>query len=49
MELLLEQETAADTLVNLNQPVQQPDQHSLPPEVESHPDHCQTEYSVLHR
>ena len=33
MELLLEQQTAVDTLVNLNQPIQQPEQHILPPEV----------------
>ena len=33
MELLLEQQTAVDTLINLNQPIQQPEQHILPPEV----------------
>ena len=31
----MEQEIAADTLVNLNQPVQQPEEHTLPPEVEN--------------
>ena len=33
MELLSEQQTAVDTLVNLNQTIQQPEQHILPPEV----------------
>ena len=50
MELLSEQKTAADTLVNLNQPVQEPEQFTLPPDSSNFcPQHCQAKHSVSHR